>query len=739
MNGAQRAAIAAAVLVVAVGVQAHAQPPSQRRFAPPPPSAATASPTPAATTTTGTPSGDLRSRFGMEVAKRLMRSLDADERLRGMERAAAMDSPEGLALLLRAAGGGTGGAFDASLPQEGVGRTDPRALLVVVRGLAAHLDKDAARLALAQLLSAPAAMFMTRTPSLGARDPAAEDTDGAARNQLARQQAAIALASSGNAVAMDRLVDTARSGGPGQAPALEAIRMMPPSAPKLGRIEVTTPEMVTLAAEIGDLRTLDAIEGATKASDAGLRAAAIAALGTMGDQRAVEIARAAAHDQDPRVRVACAEALVRLGAADAAPLIEVLVADDTTAAGALRLARELATEGVTKAAAARAAASADPTLRQAAVGALGRQTSVSAVRVLLTLATDPALQGDAAFALARSPAPGAMAALETLAAAPATRRVAARAYFVRRFVRGERSGSLDGLLASMAASSEARDRAVAVEALVALGERALDQALGDADARVRRGAAMGAAAHLDAQARATLLARLAVERDAATRTVLALGLGGGDPTGVVPTRELVERAEEGGPDASLAALALARRADDDLGPKVDALLASRDPLVRAYVARGLASSDARDATGRLARAYTWEADELVRRALVTALAARAADAGAPARRDALELAARLDPDGTARWTAQQALARQTLAGPTAAARAAVHEVAWLRVVPAEGATLPHEALGVLADDAGLAVPVVFDEDGYALVPGVAPGQARLRLAPRLPAYEAAAP
>jgi hypothetical protein len=34
------------------------------------------------------------------------------------------------------------------------------------------------------------------------------------------------------------------------------------------------------------------------------------------------------------------------------------------------------------------------------------------------------------------------------------------------------------------------------------------------------------------------------------------------------------------------------------------------------------------------------------------------------------------------------------------------------------------------------LPVVFDADGYALVPGLSPGDSRLRLAPRLPAYEA---
>jgi hypothetical protein len=62
-------------------------------------------------------------------------------------------------------------------------------------------------------------------------------------------------------------------------------------------------------------------------------------------------------------------------------------------------------------------------------------------------------------------------------------------------------------------------------------------------------------------------------------------------------------------------------------------------------------------------------------------------------------------------------------------------VAWLRVVPAEGATLPRELTGALIDGRGAALPLVFDEDGYALVPGLLPGDTRLRLAPRLPAYE----
>jgi hypothetical protein len=39
---------------------------------------------------------------------------------------------------------------------------------------------------------------------------------------------------------------------------------------------------------------------------------------------------------------------------------------------------------------------------------------------------------------------------------------------------------------------------------------------------------------------------------------------------------------------------------------------------------------------------------------------------------------------------------------------------------------------------GLAVPIAFDDDGYALVP-VPPGDAQLVLAPRIPPYEGPRP
>jgi hypothetical protein len=208
---------------------------------------------------------------------------------------------------------------------------------------------------------------------------------------------------------------------------------------------------------------------------------------------------------------------------------------------------------------------------------------------------------------------------------------------------------------------------------------------------------------------------------------LAAGLADADAEGRVPTAALGDRADAGGPDAPLAALALGRRADGEHDARLDALLASHDPVLRAHAARGLGASRAGDAVGRLASAYAWEVDVDVRRALVEALAARRGDdASSPLRSQTLALAARLDPDPIVRWTAARALE-----GASTTRRALVRDVVWLRVVPAEGATLPPDLTAALVRPDGLALPFAFDDDGYALVPGVSPGEVRVRLGPRL--------
>jgi HEAT repeat protein len=686
----------------------------------------------------------LRERLGVEDAARLLRSGDPDERLRGVEQAANLRSPEALALLGRAAGTDSARGMDPKMPAEGIARTDPRAVLAVVRALATWTDREDARAALASLVSAPNESFSFRVGVLPGHAGGAGDAEDAARVVLARREAAIALAGSGSSLAIEALVVIARGAGPGRDAALDALDVHPPPSPvALGGVVLTTPAMIALAASVGDLRALDAVLGAVKASDPALRAAAFDALGASTDTRVLDAARAAlreeATDATATVRLAAARALVRLGASDAAEAVAALVASDLTAQGALVLARDVQGDEITRALVARTEAG-DPAMRAAAVAALGRQTSPDAIHALAALLGDARLGGDALAAIARSPSGAALAAIEALddgtagEAAAVSRRLAARAYFVRRFARGERSQALDALLGALAASNDPRDRAVGVEALVALGERPARAALADPDPHVRAAAALGSMALEGADRDAALLDRMAIEPDARVARVLAFGWAGTTAPRESPsTTTLVERASGGGPDAPLAAIALGRRTEDKAREALDALLASHDPLLRAHAARGLAVTARPDAVQRLAGAYAWESDAGVRRAIVEALASRGPEPSG-ARDRTLSLAAHLDPDRAARWIAERGLQ-----GKAPARRGAPPEVLWVRLVPAEGTELPPMAEGAYVRSDGLAVPLAFDPEGFALVPGVPPGEGTLRLAPDEPPYSLRAP
>ncbi len=693
----------------------------------------------------GGPPASLRERVGVDDAARLLRSNDPDERLRGVEQAASMHSSEALALLERAAGTDSSHGLDPHMPTDGIARTDPRAVLAVVRGLADWADREEARAALASLVSAPNESFAFRVGTLPDHEGGKADVDDAARVMLARREAAIALAGSGSTLAIEALIAMARGAGPGRAAAIDALAVHPPSAPvALGGVVLTTPAMVALAADVGDLRTLDSVLGAARASDPALRAAAIDALSACADTRVLDAARAALHDDGTDaggpVRVAAVRALVRLGAREAPQAVTTLVDADATAAEGLTLARNIQDEDVTRAVAARAGASSGPELRAQAIVTLGRQSAPSAVRALAALLVDPRFGGDAAAAIAHSPSSAALDALEALddpsagGEAAARRRLAARAYFVRRFTRGDRSARLDALLGAMAASADAGDRSVGLLALIALGERPTETALKDVDRRVRVAGALAATAVATPSGDERLLERMAIEPDARVRAMLAFGWAGARvDRSSLSTTALVDRATAGGPDAPLAAFALGRRTEERARAAVDTLLGSSNPLLRAHAARGLGASARADAAERLSRAYVWEADAFVRRAVVEALAARTGDPS-PARARTLALAARLDPDREARWTAEQGLTDRPLGG-TAPAR----EVLWIRLTPAEGATLPTDARGFFVRSDGLAIPVAFDDEGFALVPGVPPGEGRLQLAPGDQPYSASAP
>jgi hypothetical protein len=485
---------------------------------------------------------------------------------------------------------------------------------------------------------------------------------------------------------------------------------------------------VNAIVQTGDLRALDLLRVSAKSSEPTTRASALLAMAQLGDGRAVELARAAIGEKDARIRAAAAEVFVLLDAGERFRAVEALVADEVTAPSGVRLAQRVQDAGVVRALAARVVATADHSLRQEIVAALGRGTPLESIAVLQALAErDPSLETDIAQAYARSPSAGAMSALEKMVSVPAKRRLALRAYFVRRYLRGETSDRLDALLSDAARSKDPKDRAVAIPALVALGKTSFAAALGDPDPAVRRAVAVTALAtgDLDAANKA-LLAKHATEKDDVTRVVLSGGLRGGDPDGVVTTTTLVDRAESGSADAPLAALALAERVDDPLLKKVEALLASPVSSIRLHTATGLAKSKLPSTIGKLADAWEFEVDPEVRRVLVAGLADNDA-LKTPIGRRAIELAAKLDPDGDVRSSAAR-----VLAGYKVSSAPAVTEVAWLRAGTADGSAPPKGLTGTLVPRHGLAIPFAFDDEGFALIPGIPIGEANVVLSPRVP-------
>jgi hypothetical protein len=718
MRRGQAAALVFAA-VSAMTVAADAQP---RRPIPRPPVKPEPT-TPSATSTAG--SSFVRSHVGTDYAIKLIRSNDLDERIRGIQRFAAIGTSDAITQLVQ--------QIESFPPLKG----DSRALVELARALSRFTDQERARAGLLLVVNAPSQSLTGALPRPRGTDALSlEEGDPIARAELARQMAAIALARSGNDRALESLYGAARSSGAsGANAAIVALSLFPPKDP--GFFGTTgsslSADAVRMLGRLGDLRALDVLHAASRSSDVGVRGAAIVALAELGDERAIGLARTAIAESDARLRAAAGEALVVLSAPERYKAVTALVSDDATTAIGVRLAERVHHPEITKLLLARATTHPDLELRIAAIRALGRSSDDGAAKALVVpqLLGDNNLQYHAALALARSPAPSAGPLCAALAAGN-KRSLGVRAYLVRVLVRGdsERIGAADSVVDQMARSADGKDRALGAFGRIALGEANVTDYIADKDARVRRAAAMAVLHNPTKSAQRALVSAFLAEKDPSTRQVLAIGLYGGDPEDSITTTTLVDRAESGGADAALATFALARRADEDNARKVGQLLGARDAVLRTHAARGLGVAHLSDATGRLANAYAYETDTDVRRALIGALAARTKDANAPLRKQTLELAASLDPDGPVRQAAKRALDGVT----TPFAPSANTEVVWLRVTAENGGPPPagDPYVGSLVRSDGLAVPLAFDDEGYVLVPGVPPGDARLVLAPRLP-------
>ena len=211
-----------------------------------------------------------------------------------------------------------------------------------------------------------------------------------------------------------------------------------------------------------------------------------------------------------------------------------------------------------------------------------------------------------------------------------------------------------------------------------------------------------------------------INRTLVALLALAASLAHADGRASISTRKLLVLLEQGSVETPLIAYALATRDDVELRPRIEELLQSGDALLRAHVALGLGKSKEPSAIGLLERAYRFEPDPAVRRAIVGALGQRPE----PARKRLLWLAATLEPDSEAREAARIALSGARIDPPVTGP-----STAWLSLLPnSAGLGAARRPLLVVVPG-GLALPVVSDPDGIVALARLARGPVSLRLAP----------
>ncbi|WP_437479637.1 HEAT repeat domain-containing protein [Sorangium sp. So ce1014] len=675
----------------------------------------------------------LRGSLGVPVAERLLSSGDPEARLRGIERLGSIGTEEAVSALL------------AALEQGSPAARDPRARLAAVRALAAHAPRDSVRQLLSRELSEGGG------PARGAASPLGE---------VLRGTAALALARTGERRALGALVNAIVQGGAAGEAAARAIKAYPPESLQLllGSRKRIEPALVSFLGELGDLRAIAALRPMLEGGDRAAQVAAARALARLGDEAALAKARAWLRRPEPGLFEPTVEILVHLGAPEAPDAVAALLGSELGRLDGLRMA-ELAPAERLAPALARALPLLPADAQPRAVAAIGRAGGAEAARQLRRLTTErPELATAAAFALATMPGAEARAAVAELFEGPRAakdadlRRLGLRAGVVRGLVLRDAPAALEGrLLAALAAPKGSSDRAVGVFGAVALGLRDAVEVVGgcspaSCDRAAVHAAARGALALGDRAlaALAPLFAELAARRAAApggddaapdaaaiSAGVALLAEPGG---GAIATSRLAALAEEGGPLSPLAARALATRDDEVVRGRLKRLLEGSDPVVRAHVALGLGSDPMPDSVSLLARAYRFEDDPSVRRAIVRGLSRRT-----EVQRRRVLLAARdLDPDEGVR-----ALARAALSGAGAPALAPPRSalatgVVWIAIVPNDrsaAASASSRPARLVRPD-GLAVPVVADPDGVLLVPAVPPGVSSVLLAPAAPPGDA---
>lgn len=633
----------------------------------------------------------LRRRLGIDVAETLLKNPDPEQRQRGFERLDSVGTAQALDLLMK--------AFDTA----GAARS-ANDRLIAVRALSAHAKVPAVREFLVRVLV-----------GVGSNPGHPEAIDG-----LIERAAALSLAQSGDDVALLALGKALRQSGHVADTAKDALLAFPPRnlEPIVQGLRSPTRTLAGLLGELGDPRAIPALRAIVQSAPSDVRPEAAVSLSRLGVTDTIELARHwLKHEQDQDFRVAATRILLAFQTADAGSAVARLLEDDRTRAVGLELASKVSLPGLSSTLI-RGATSAPADEQSAWFAALGRCGTRAAFSFLGGALGARETSSAAALALALSPSPEAETTIELGLRAANTRRAAVRASLVRQVALGSTPAGLRNALRELGTSRNTSDRAAFYQASAFFSSSSAALLLKGATASDVR--ALSRAALLP-EVSSALAERLGNEPDPDLREALAACLVSAQAAERVPSDILFALIDRRGLAAPLAARALGARDSRTLRPKLLALLASDDPLLRGHAALGLGQSRDSSALGLLTRAYRFETDARVRLAIVRALAARRE----PARFTALRLARLLDGSSEVREAATLALT-----GAEPAAESAGQQSAWLELRLAASSELEAKLAPAAAvvTASGLSVPVFADPDGVLLLPALPNGPFELRLA-----------
>lgn len=636
----------------------------------------------------------LRTHLGIVVAEGLLKDQSAEQRQRGFERLASVGTAQALDLLLKSfeAGGAARSAQDR---------------LVAVRALATHAAVPAVREFLVRVMV-----------GVGSNPGRSEAIDG-----LIEASAALSLARTGDESALTALGKVLCQPGHMAETASDALLAFPPRDLRPVMLGARTPTRAAVAffGALGDPRAIPLLRQSVESAPAEVRAEAAVSLARLGDTDTLDLARHwLEHERGGEFRSAAARILLELHAPDAGRAVVSLFSEEATRKTALELANRAVVPELS-ALLIREAKGRLADEREALFSALGLTGTRAAISFLGGALGVRETSSVAAFALARSPVSAAETELERALQQAATRRAAMRGSVVRALALGRTPSGLAGALRELSASRDPSDRAVFVQASAVFSKAELPTLLKQAKSGELR--ALARSALLPEVSRA-LAERLASEPNPSAREALSISLASLKDAELVSSDVLLDLVEARGLGAPLAARALAARDSRSLRPKLLALLASDDALLRSHVALGFGHSTESSALGVLSNAYRFETDANVRLAIVRALGSRAE----PARERTLRLARDLDGSLPVRQAAALALS-----GAAPATDPPGPESAWLELGTAEGAE--PEANGaatiraaLVVTAGGLALPVFADPDGVCLLPALPSGPFELRLA-----------